>query len=35
MDDEKVNRIKEYALRPIEKEIDWQKQLLLWQNLSK
>ena len=35
MDTEKLNLIKEYALRPIRKEIDWQKQLILWQNLSK
>ena len=34
-DTDKINRITEYALRPVVKEVNWQEQLSLWQNLSK
>lgn len=35
MDDEKLRHIREYQLRTIRLEIDWKKQITLWQNLSK
>ena len=34
-DSNKISCVTEYALRPIVKEIDWQKQLSLWQSLPK
>ena len=35
MDNEKLRHIREYQLRMIRLEIDWKKQITLWQNLSK